>query len=230
VLTAWRAASVAWLPAVRADDYSSDPTARSLTNYLHTQKLPLVHAQITPAGSRRTVGCDGFTATELGKQHAEEKAKAYLNDSRAQFVNRVRVNPELANLKSPSTGTSAPTAEEEAPATTPPDTASNSVDPNGDPLMQQRQAQQQSSSTQQQSSSTLQQMLPLILMGAMMFGFGGSHGGMMVSPGYGSSYGYGPGYGSGYGSGYGPSPYSSGYDPYYGQPYDPNAPNANTYP
>src|SRR5437867_12835737 len=49
VLTAWLAASVAWLPVVRADDYSSDPTARSLTNYLHTQRLPLVQAQITPA-------------------------------------------------------------------------------------------------------------------------------------------------------------------------------------
>src|SRR3989442_2536738 len=92
------ALTLALLPAYGYAQMTAS-TGDQLSEYLHQHKLPLVQAQISQAtGGGRQVVLYGFVATDLGKQHAEEHARQYLNDSRASIINRIKVRPAIATL------------------------------------------------------------------------------------------------------------------------------------
>lgn len=94
---------VAVLSLVEATASASGPDSGqsdALTNYLHKHRLPLVDAQTTvgPDGARRVV-LSGYTATAFGKQDAETKTRNFLQDGSLEIENRIRVRPELQNLR-----------------------------------------------------------------------------------------------------------------------------------
>ena len=95
--------AIAATPAVvRGQDFTLDNTAsEALTNYLRQNRLPLVGAQIGKAstGARRLV-LYGYVATQTGKSDAESKAIAYLGAPRPDVVDRIVIQPEIANMKS----------------------------------------------------------------------------------------------------------------------------------
>jgi hypothetical protein len=91
-----------------AQSFTVDTTAsEALTNYLRQNRLPLVGAQIGTAstGARRLV-LYGYVATEVGKSDAENKAIAHLGGARPEVVNRIVIQPEIANMKSSGHGES----------------------------------------------------------------------------------------------------------------------------
>ncbi len=196
---------------------SSAPPSRSgaltpadgqiLTDYLKSQRLPLVSAQVVDGGSgARQVILYGFVATNAGKSNAEAYTRRYLNDPGIVIDNRIKVSPELAK--------SAP-----APAASSGDPyATTSSDPYGSTLPGPEAYQQQYSTDpyasryqyQSQNQSLLMTLLPLI---AIIGGFG-----------VGTSGGSGFGYSGGFGSGYGYPNYSSPPPPYGYSPSPPGTP------
>jgi len=171
-----------------------------LTDYLKSQRLPLVRAQLVDtANGKRQVILSGFVATDKGKSNAESYTRRYLNDSTIDVDNRIKVTPELAK-----------TAPSPAPAAEPYAT----TDPYGSTMAGPSAYQQQYANDpnqyanqyqyQTQNQSLLMTLLPLI---GIIGGFGMSSGG--------SSFGYSGGFGSGYGyPNYGPPPPPPGFSPY----------------
>ena len=86
-------------PSARAQEYTVDSSAsESLTNFFKQNRLPLVGAQVgkDAAGDRRLV-LYGYVATQQGKSDAESKAIAFLG-APAQIVDRIILQPEIANM------------------------------------------------------------------------------------------------------------------------------------
>jgi hypothetical protein len=92
--------------AAGAQDYTVDTAAsESLTNYFKQNRLPLVGAQVgkDSAGDRRVV-LYGYVATQQGKSDAERKATAFLGAPAPQMVDRIVLQPEIANMHHPDAG------------------------------------------------------------------------------------------------------------------------------
>src|SRR5882672_10016136 len=86
-----------------SDAAAPAPDSESLTQYLHSQRLPLVGAQVSASeGGGRDVVLYGFVAAELGSQHAEEHVRTFMHDSSIKIENRIKIRPEIASLKDPS--------------------------------------------------------------------------------------------------------------------------------
>jgi hypothetical protein len=223
------------LPAYGYAEMAGTSTGDQLSEYLHQHKLPLVQAQISQAaGGPRQVVLYGYVATELGKQHAQEHARQYLNDSSALIVNRIKVRPEIATLHNPSQGAGNAPATETAPASHRSDSNLESsqsysgqapADPKAKPLDLQdqqaytRQADGGMMGFSSGSSGLGPDLLTMLVLGAVL-GLGGGHssfGGGYGSSSFGRSYGpYPSPYSSqpGYGSYSSPYSYRPGIDPY----------------
>ncbi|HVC45050.1 MAG TPA: hypothetical protein VND20_09555 [Candidatus Binataceae bacterium] len=94
--------------AAGAQNYTVDAAAStSLTDYFKRNRLPLVGAQVgkDPAGDRRVV-LYGYVATPQGQRDAEQKATAFLGAPAPQIVDRIVLQPEIANM--PNGGASGP--------------------------------------------------------------------------------------------------------------------------
>jgi hypothetical protein len=89
-----------------AQTYRLEAQSQSLTDYLRQHRLPLVGAQVLAngAGDRRIV-LYGFVATAFGKNDAERKALAFIeNGSPAgapapAIENRIEIRPEISRMK-----------------------------------------------------------------------------------------------------------------------------------
>ncbi len=76
--------------------------SRTLTDYLHHQRLPFVAATVyAQGGTPRSILLSGQVRTQKGKDDAETKSRAFLGVRGVAVHNRVRINPALA--LSPST-------------------------------------------------------------------------------------------------------------------------------
>ncbi|MBF6560877.1 MAG: hypothetical protein IVW56_11335 [Candidatus Binataceae bacterium] len=87
-------------PAAAAQNYTVDAAvSTSLTDYFKRNRLPLVGAQVgkDPAGDRRVV-LFGYVATPQGQRDAEHKATAFLGAPAPQIVDRIVLQPEIANM------------------------------------------------------------------------------------------------------------------------------------
>ncbi|MHB8381737.1 MAG: hypothetical protein ACYDC3_05290 [Candidatus Binataceae bacterium] len=75
----------------------SDPAgqSRAITEYLKSNRLPLVGAQALDSGTGREVILYGFVATPEGKSDAEEKTRQVVDDPSVAIVDRIKVRPEL---------------------------------------------------------------------------------------------------------------------------------------
>jgi hypothetical protein len=241
-LVAWLVLALAWLPAARAENPApdSDQSGR-LTDFLHSHHLPLVGAQVLNSrGGGQSVLLYGYTATELGKSNAEKRTRLFLKDSEIPITNRIRVEPQLASMHSPSAAPPPASGPPPESAAIPPASgemggvdsyqnqqANDAQQQYGNQQAQQYQNQQAQQYMNQQNStaSWATTLIPLIGMGlAIGLGGSGSGFGMGVQPGFGSSNPYGGGFGNPYGGGYG-NPYGGGYggagNPY-GNPYAPS--------
>ncbi len=236
-LVAWLVVAVAWLPAARAGNPAPDSDQSSrLSDFLHSHHLPLVGAQVLNSSSGQTVLLYGYTATEFGKSDAEKKTRLFLKDSEIPITNRIRVEPQLASMHSPSAPP--PPASGSPPESAPIPPASGEMGgvdsyqnqqandaqqqyTNQQAQQYQNQQAQQYMNQQNSTAGLASTLLPLIGMGlAIGLGGSGSGFGMGVSPGFGSSNPYGGGYGNPYG-GYGGAgnPYGNPYAPSpYGAP------------
>ncbi len=177
--------------------------SQALTDYLHTQRLPLVGARVLAAnGGPRQVILYGYVATPFGKADAADRARQFLNDSGAQVDNRLRVEPDLAGNPAGNSAPSARAAENNSPGQNNPDIQK---------YEDQQTADQQQYMNQGMSplgGSGIIMMLPLMM--------GGSFGGG------GSSFGFGSGgFGSGFGGGFGSGGFGGFPPPGYGSPYTP---------
>jgi hypothetical protein len=179
-----------------------DAQSTALTNYLHSDQLPLVGARVlTSNGGPRQAILYGYVRTPFGRADAVDKTRQWLNDSGAQIDNRIKIEPALAGneAQNPSSAT-----------------ADNNSELNNPDIQQYQDQQRQELSQQQQYMSQGSQ-----------FGGGSSGGLMMVLPfllggsigGGGTSFGFGGGgLGSPYGSPYGSPSYPP---PVSGSPYGP---------
>ncbi len=171
-----------------------------LTDYLKSQRLPLVRAQVvdTDHGKRQVI-LSGFVATDNGKLNAEKYTRRYLNDSTIDVDNRIKVTPELAKAAPPP-----------APAADPYAT----TDPYGSTMAGPSAYQQQYSNDPNQYANQYQyqaQNQSLLMTLGLLFGLMGGFG----TSSAGSSFGYSGGFGSGYGyPNYGPPPPPPGFSPY----------------
>ena len=239
------------LGAVPPSNFSSEPAphfdanakidaaqSTALTNYLHGAQLPLVGARVLANnGGPHQAILYGYVGTPFGKADASDKARQWLNDSKAQIDNRIAIEPDLV---APSSGST--TADNQNLGNP------NAYDPNNPDIQKYEQEQNREQARQQQQymnqgsgfggtgmgmgfgtgGSGLTMFLPLLLGSGMslgggsgLFGGGGGMVGPMGSPygaPYNSPYGSGPygggSYGGPYGGGsYGPAPYSSGPPP-----------------
>jgi len=70
--------------------------SRTLTDYLHHQRLPFVAATVyAQGGSPRSILLSGQVRTQKGKDDAETKSRAFLGVRGLAVHNRVRINPAL---------------------------------------------------------------------------------------------------------------------------------------
>ncbi len=76
------ALSVAWPHAARAEDPTRDiDQSTRLTDYLQSHQLPLVGAQVLRFSNQgEVVMLYGYSASELGKNYAEERTRLFLQD------------------------------------------------------------------------------------------------------------------------------------------------------
>jgi hypothetical protein len=84
-------------PAAALPQLPSDPAGQSrvITEYLKSNRLPLVGAQALDSGTGREVILYGFVATPEGKSDAEEKTRQVVDDPSVEVVDRIKVRPEL---------------------------------------------------------------------------------------------------------------------------------------
>lgn len=167
--------------------------SKKLTQYLKTHRLPLVGAQVTrDASGRRQVLLYGFVATPFGKNDAENKARAVLNDPELVVLNHIKIRPELLTMRAPVTSMPPPAAGTSSVGVSGSVPAATGVggvqayEQQGAGLQQYQQYQQQ-----QQQMGWVTTLLPL----AAMIGLGVLGGGNVGAyPGYGyygsSPYGY----------------------------------------
>ncbi len=89
-----------------AQQYRIDRGAsNALSQYLKTNKLPLVGAQVSrDASGQLQVMLYGFVASELGKSDAEAKTRKFLKQPSLLVINRIKVNPEIRDLGSAQSG------------------------------------------------------------------------------------------------------------------------------
>ncbi|MGH7949663.1 MAG: hypothetical protein ACREQF_10590 [Candidatus Binataceae bacterium] len=169
-----------------------------LTDYLKSQRLPLVSAQIAEASNGdRQVILSGFVATDKGKLNAESYTRRYLNDPTVRIDNRIKVTPELARTGAPAVATADPYATTDPYGSTMAGASAYQQQGVNDPNQFPNQYQYQS-----QNQSLLMGLgLLFSLMGGMNAG--------------GSSFGYSGGFGSGYGyPNYTSPPPPPGFSPY----------------
>jgi hypothetical protein len=77
----------------------ADPEDTTLSDYLHSQRLPLVEARmVTDADGYRAILLYGYVATPFGKRDAEDKVRDFMDDPDIEVTNRIRVTPELLTL------------------------------------------------------------------------------------------------------------------------------------
>ncbi len=188
------------MPA-HAGPYTSDSAgSQSLTDYLHTHRLPLVGAQVleNDEGDRKVV-LYGFVATPFGKTDAEKKARNFLKEPGISVDNRIKIRPELLSLKPKAPSSAAPPSGPSGPQASPEDLQAykNQQDPG--------QLQQQQQYTQQ-NPDWVTTMIPLLLLGAAI-GLGALGSGS-------TGFGYNPYYQPP--PSYNPPPQPS---PYYSNPY-----------
>jgi hypothetical protein len=70
--------------------------SRTLTDYLHHQRLPFVAATVyAQGGNPRAILLSGQVRTQKGKDDAETKSRAFLGVRGVAVHNRVRINPAL---------------------------------------------------------------------------------------------------------------------------------------
>lgn len=200
---AWSALALAWLRAACAETATLDTEQSSrLTDFLKSRRLPLVSAQVLRSPGRgQSVMLYGYTATETGKSNAEKRTRLFLKDSQVPITNRIKVRPELASMRSPST--SPPTPQVAEPSHPGQLGDVQSYQNQQYQAMRQRyvdQQIQQYMNQQNSPSSLVNALIPLIALG-LAIGLGGGFQ-MGVPPGLGP---YG-GYQSPYGRGCGPNP------------------------
>ncbi len=99
------ALSVAWPHAARAEDPTRDiDQSTRLTDYLQSHQLPLVGAQVLRFSNQgEVVMLYGYSASELGKNYAEERTRLFLQDPEIPITNRIKIRSELASMESSST-------------------------------------------------------------------------------------------------------------------------------
>jgi hypothetical protein len=203
-VVAWLALAVAPLPAACADTTTVDTEQSTrLTDFLKRNRLPLVSAQVlrSPQGGR-SVMLSGYTATEVGKSNAEKRTRLFLNDRHVAIANRIRVRPELASTRSPSTPLPPSRAGAEQPLPDQLGDVQAYQNQQSEAARQLYNQQVQQYLNQQNSPSNLvNALIPLIALG-LAIGLGGSGSAfrMMPPPAYGP-YGYPRPYG-----GCGPNP------------------------
>ncbi len=158
----------------------------SLTQYLHTHRLPLVGAQVLndAAGNRRIV-LWGFVATPFGKKDAVTKSRRFLHDSSVQVDNRIVIRPELLASNRPSTRSAPPSSSYVPPS------VGSLKSYEGQFAGNQQQYQQYQ---QQGSPDLLTALLPLLAItgAAVLGGVGGGYGSFGLPGTYGSYSPYGP--------------------------------------
>lgn len=211
ILCGWLVLALVSMPAAYADQYTPDSaSSRSLTDYLHSHKLPLVGAQVLTGGDGgQQVVLYGFVATPFGKSDAEKKARKFLKDVDVSVDNRIKIRPELLSLKSSAAPAAGPT--ETSPTGNGAAQAENL--PEGVQAYEnQSRADQRYLSQQQQQyqaqNNLASTLIPLLGLGAMIgMGFLGGGVGSGFS-GFGSISPYG---GSSYGTPYYPPASSSPY-------------------
>ncbi len=201
---AWSALALAWLPAACAETATLDPEQSSrLTDFLKSHRLPLVSAQVLRSPGRgQAVMLYGYTATEMGKSNAEKRTRLFLKDPQVPITNRIKVRPELASMRSPSTSSPTPQAGAEPSS---PGQLGDVQSYQNQPYQAARQRYfdqqiQQYMNQQNSPSSLVNALIPLIALG-LAIGLGGGFQ-MGMPPGLGP---YG-GYQSPYGRGCGPNP------------------------
>jgi hypothetical protein len=201
VAVLWLAMAVAVLPVAGAENPTPDvDQSGRLTAFLKRNRLPLVSAQIlsSPAGGRWVV-LSGYTATATGKSNAEKRTRRFLNDPNIPITNHIKVRPELASLKSPSS--SAPSSGQSPAAPNSGRLGDVQSYQNQQAEAQQRYVNQQYLGYMNQQNSTSSLMNTLIPMIVLGLALGLSGGRIGVSPGLGYPYG---GYRGPYGY---PNPY-----------------------
>jgi hypothetical protein len=189
----------------------------ALTNYLHSHQLPLVGARVLASnGGPRQAILYGYVATPFGRADAIDKARQWLNDSRAQIDNRITIEPDLAP---PGSSPDTATANNNSNSLDNPDIQKYESQQNQQLSQQQQQYMNQGSPLGGSGGSPLTMFLPLL-----GFGFGGGGGGLGMGMGGGMGSPFGSPMGSPMGSPYG-SPYGSPSGGYpssgYGNPYGP---------
>jgi hypothetical protein len=98
MLAAVTIAAASTFPAVAQQYQVDDSSSKTLTDYLHHHRLPLVGAQVfTTADGERKLLLYGYVATEFGKGDAERKALKFLGDSTIATTNSIKVNPAIVN-------------------------------------------------------------------------------------------------------------------------------------
>jgi len=208
VVIAWLAAGLVYLPAAQAaGEAPVKSQSASVTDYLHAHRLPLVGAQVllNPDGSRQVM-LYGFTATEFGKQDAAAKTRRFLHDPELQITNRIKVRPELANMKAPAPRAEA-AARPAAPANSDVNGYLNQQARDQQQYLQQQQSQYMNQGSSSSTASMLATVVPLLGLGAAIMGLG--IGGGTTFGGVGTYGGY---------SGYGGMPMNGyGYPGYYNQ-------------
>lgn len=198
-MSCWIALAIACIPAYAGPYESDSASSQSLTDYLHTHRLPLVGAQVlqNDEGDRKVV-LYGFVATPFGKTDAVTKARKFLKEPDISVDNRIKIRPELLSLKSKAPSSAAPPSGPSGPQASPEDLQAYKEQQDLEQLQQQQQY-------TQQNPDWVNTMIPLLLLGAAI-GLGTLGGG---STGFGYSPYYQP-------SPYNPPPPPS---PYYSTPY-----------
>ncbi|HUA35572.1 MAG TPA: hypothetical protein VMA09_18325 [Candidatus Binataceae bacterium] len=80
-----------------AEHYTrDDASSQALTKHLHKHRLPMVGAQVLDGddGSRQVI-LYGFVATDQGRYHAEQRARAYLGTQEITVDNRIVVDSHV---------------------------------------------------------------------------------------------------------------------------------------
>jgi hypothetical protein len=75
-----------------------EPASNRLTDYLHSIRFPLVGAEVADAGDgMRRVVLYGFVATDSDSINAGQRALEFLDDPNYILINRIKVDPSLAD-------------------------------------------------------------------------------------------------------------------------------------
>ena len=93
-------------PRKRSQPSVDRELSRKITEQLHDDRMPYVHAQvlIDRAGKPKSVVLTGQVETEAGKRDAEDGARSFFKGSTVVIEDRVKINPDLTSTVPRLTG------------------------------------------------------------------------------------------------------------------------------